>query len=80
MLHFKVLEKLCAQSEATYIAPLLRLVKIDIERYRLNKTHPHTEAVSLAEDWPWWSVHEYEIVKPEIQADPRWNEWVSKLQ
>ena len=36
--------------------------------------------MSLAEDWPWWSVSEYEIVKPEIQSDPRWNEWVSKLQ
>ena len=39
-----------------------------------------TSHMSFAEYWPWWSVSEYEIVKPEIHADPRWNERVSKLQ
>lgn len=80
LLHFNAFEALCAKSEATYTAPLLKLVNTDIERWRFNKTYPHTEAISLAEDWPWWSVQEYSLVKDEIQSDPRWNEWVAKLQ
>ena len=80
LLHFKAFKELCFRVEASYTAPLLRLVKIDTERYRFDKMHPHTEAVSLAEDWPWWSVQEYFLVKDEIQSDPRWNDWVSKLQ
>ncbi len=80
LLHFKAFEELCTKSEAAYTAPLLKLVKIDTERWRFDKTHPHTEAISLAEDWPWWSVQEYSLVKDEIQSDPRWNKWVEKLQ
>lgn len=63
LLHFKAFEELCTKSEAAYTAPLLKLVKIDTERWRYDKTHPHTEAISLAEDWPWWSVQEYSLVK-----------------
>ena len=78
--HFKAFEDLCTKSEAAYTAPLLKLVKIDIARWRFDKTHPHTEAISLAEDWPWWSVQEYYLVKDEIKSDPRWNEWVEKCK
>ncbi len=77
---FKAFEELCAKAEAAYTAPLLKLVKIDTEKWRFDKTHPHTEAVSLAKDWPWWSVQEYSLVKNEIQSDPRWNEWVTKCK
>lgn len=80
LLHFKAFEELCAKSEAAYTAPLVKLVKIDTERWRFDKTHPHTEAISLAEDWPWWSVQEYSLVKEQIQSDPRWNEWIEKLR
>jgi len=80
LMHFKAFESLCAKDEAAYTAPLLKLVKIDMGKWRFDKTHPHPEGISLAEDWPWWSVQEYSLVKDEIQADPRWNEWVSKLQ
>jgi len=80
LLHFKAFESLCAKDEAAYTAPLLKLVKIDIDKWRFDKAHPRSEAISLAEDWPWWSVQEYSLVKDEIQSDPRWNEWVSKLQ
>jgi len=79
LLHFKAFEELSTKSEVAYTAPLLKLVKIDIERYRFNKTHPHTEAVSLAEDWPWWSVQEDSLVRDEIQSDPRWEAWTEKL-
>ena len=79
LMHFKAFESLCAKDEAAYTAPLLKLVKIDTKKWRFDKTHPHTEAISLANDWPWWSVQEYSLVKDEIRADSRWNEWVSKL-
>ncbi len=77
--HFKAFEELCNKSNSSYTAPLLKLVKIDTEKRRFDKTHPHTEAISLAEDWPWWSVQEYSIVNDEIKSDPRWNEWVERL-
>jgi len=80
LFHFRAFEELCSKSEATYTAPLLRLVDTDIKRWRFNKTYPHTEAISLAEDWPWWSVREYSLVKDEIQSDPRWQAWITKLQ
>lgn len=80
LLHFKAFEELCTKTDAKYTAPLLKLVKIDTEKWRLDKTHPHTEAISLAEDWPWWSVQEYSLVVNEIQSDPRWNEWVEKCK
>ena len=80
LLHFKAFEELCTKSEAEYTAPLLKLVKIDTEKWRFDKTHPHAEAISLAEDWPWWSVQEYSLVKDQIQSDPRWNEWIEKLR
>ena len=80
LLHFKAFEELCTKENASYTAPLLKLVKIDIEKWRFNKSHPHTEAISLADDWPWWSVQEYCLVKDEIQSDPRWGKWVEKLK
>jgi len=56
-----------------FTAPLLRLAREDVP-------NSCSSCSSLADDWPWWSVHEYSIVKPEIQADPRWKEWVAKTQ
>ncbi len=78
LLHFKAIEEVYTKSEASYTAPLLKLVKIDSGSF--DKTHPRQKAISLAEDWPWWSVEEYSSVKDEMQSDPRWNEWVEKLQ
>ena len=78
---FRLFEKYCESEGGYYTAPLIRLVPYEEIQAKANDdSHPHTSAGSLAEDWPFWSVPEYEIVKPEIQADPRWNEWVFKLQ
>ncbi|MBR3893842.1 MAG: helix-turn-helix transcriptional regulator [Clostridia bacterium] len=64
-----------------YTAPLIRLVQYEMCQGKVDIESPiETSHISLAEDWPWWSVSEYSTVKPEIQADPRWNKWVSKLQ
>lgn len=65
----------------TYTAPLVKLVKI--EKFGKNtddESYPHIDAQNLAEDWPWWSVKEDSLVRNEIQSDPRWKEWISKLK
>ncbi|MBE6676466.1 MAG: helix-turn-helix transcriptional regulator [Ruminococcaceae bacterium] len=78
---FRLFEQYCESQDGYYTAPLVCLVPYEKIQAKANDdSHPHTSAGSLAEDWPFWSVPEYEIVKPEIQVDPRWDEWVSKLQ
>jgi len=78
---FELFEKCRIKDNGCYTAPLVRLVKNEIYQ---NKDDAallfEASKSSLAEEWPWWCVPEYAIVAPEIQADPRWNEWVSKLQ
>ncbi len=56
-----------------FTAPLLHHVKTHAE------TLPDGCAFrkELPDVWPWWCVPEREKVKAEMQADPRWNEWVS---
>lgn len=73
--HFKMFEESCAEEAGYYTAPLVRLVE-----YEPIPDHSETSAASLAEDWPWWPVSEYDLVKDEIRADPRWEAWVAKLQ
>lgn len=79
LIHFKSFEACCVNDVPAYTAPLVKLVKMDTTRFSFDKTHPHTEAISLAEDWPWWSVQEYALVKDNIQSDPRWQAWTEKL-
>ncbi|MBQ8408108.1 MAG: hypothetical protein IJY39_04520 [Clostridia bacterium] len=67
--HFKLFN----DATGEFTAPLVCLAREEIPERCSN-------CASLAEDWPWWSVQEYSIVKPEIQADPRWKEWVEKTQ
>lgn len=81
LLHFKEFETCCSKTNARYTAPLIKLVKIENLQAKANdESHPHTSALSLAEDWPWWSVQEDAFVRDEIQSDPRWNKWVEKLK
>jgi hypothetical protein len=81
LLHFKRFDECRIKQTGYYTAPLIKLVQHEMCKNASDVDLPiETSHMSLAEDWPWWSVSEYEIVKPEIQADPRWNEWVSKLQ
>jgi len=81
LLHFKRFDECRIKHTEYYTAPLIKLVQHEMCKNDSDVDLPiETSHMSLAEDWPWWSVSEYEIVKPEIQADPRWNEWLSKLQ
>ncbi len=78
---FELFSRYCENDGGHYTAPLVCLVRYGACQAKVNDDgHPHTPKVSLAEDWPWWSVSECDIAKPEIQADPRWDEWVSKLK
>ena len=78
---FQLYNKSCTGETECYTAPLIRLVQYETRQNDPDVDLPiETSTLSLAKDWPWWCVPEYAIVKPEIQADPRWNEWVSKLQ
>lgn len=79
--HFKRFDESNAKDTGYYTAPLIKLVQHEDWKNDSDVDMPIvTSHMSLAEDWPWWCVSEYSIVKPEIQADHRWNEWISKLQ
>ena len=79
--HFKRFDESRTKEIGYYTAPLVRLIQHEVRKNDPDVDMPiETSPMSLAEDWPWWCVPECSIVKTEIQADPRWNEWVSKLQ
>ena len=59
-----------------YTAPLVRLVSQKV----CGDIVVETSSMSLAEDWPWWSVPEDTDVRDEIQADPRWEMWKETLK
>ncbi len=81
LIHFKLFDECRTKDTGHYTAPLVRLVQYEMCQNSSDADLPiETSNISLAEDWPWWCVPEYKIVKPEIQSDPRWNEWVTKLQ
>ena len=81
LLHFKRLDECRIKHTGYYTAPLIKLVQYEMCKNDSDVDLPiETSHMSLAEDWPWWCVSECEAVKTEIQADPRWNEWLSKLQ
>ena len=61
--------------EQFYTAPAVRLAKIEEREF--------TEAgiaANLAEDWPWWAVPDCSDVKREMEADPRWADWVRRTK
>ena len=79
--HFNSFDQCRTKDKGYYTAPLIRLVQYEMSKSKVDIEIPiETSHISLAEDWPWWSVPEYSAVRSEIQADPRWNKWVSKLQ
>lgn len=69
--------QVCEDGVAHYHTPLVRLAKeipgcsVDIAKQ---------DYLTMAEDWPWWTVPEVEQVKAEIQKDPRWDAWVASSQ
>ena len=81
LVHFNLYDESHTKDKGAYTAPLIKLVQHEVWKNDPDVDKPiKTSHMSLAEDWPWWCVSEYSTVKPEIHSDPRWNEWVSKLQ
>ena len=81
LLHYNLWNERHTKEKGYYTAPLIKLIEHEVWQNDPDADIPvKTSLISLAEDWPWWCVPEYSTVKPEIQSDPRWNEWVSKLQ
>lgn len=77
--HFRQFEELCAEENARYTAPLLRQVEVDFSRSVIpDPNQPETTAAGLCMAWPWWHVEEEPQVQAQMQADPRWNQWVSR--
>lgn len=74
--HAKKYEELCEKDSVCYSAPLVRLVKT--EPCKMRTDYRLTE--SLADDWPWWSVQEYSLVRDAIREDPRWDAWVKRTR
>lgn len=66
--HAKRYDELNESDEIHYSAPLLQNIT-----HRTNKSKI---TPLLAEDWPWWMSHSPSRVKAEMQADPRWEEWI----
>ena len=81
LLHYNLWNERHTKEKGYYTAPLIKLIEHEVWQNDPDADIPvKTSLISLAEDWPWWCVSEYSTVKPEIQSDPRWNEWVLKLQ
>jgi len=62
-------------SDARYTSALTNQVKMDYTCWNPTKLAPR-----LPEDWPMWCNPDYEQVKSEITADPRWALWVEKCR
>ena len=67
----------CEAGVARYTAPLVRLAE---ERPSCDPELARQDYLTMAEDWPWWNVPEAEAVKAEMQADPRWDAWATKIR
>ncbi len=74
--HFNLFDACNGKKDGYYTAPLVGLIPYELSQVS-DISHPN---ISLAQDWPWWSVPEDVVVRKEIQLDPRWKMWVSKLQ
>lgn len=73
--HAETYDRICRQPDFRYTAPLLRCVRVEN-----GPGEPESMAADLPAVWPWWQVPDYEGVKAEMQADPRWDDWVKRTR
>ncbi len=71
LFHAKALRDM--EPDRCYTSPLLREVSVGRGDFPVI-------TAELSEDWPWWSVQEDSFVKDEMQADPRWADWVKRTK
>ena len=72
----KELDGLGESAGEFFTSPLLRHVRIHGEKVPAGSAL-HAE---LPELWPWWDVPERDRVRTQMQADPRWAEWVARTR
>ena len=75
LIHAKKCEEFSRDTETTFTSPLLKNVKCNP-----NGKDYGEYVAELHTYWPWICIPDPQDVAPEMQADPRWNEWVSKLK
>lgn len=71
--HARALEALFDGKEHYFTAPLVSGV-------RYMSGSPAKLAAALQHDWPVWCNPDYSQTEKEMQADPRWAEWVKRTQ
>ncbi len=75
LFHAKALEQVLASPQHRFTAPLVSEVVTDLSEGRQVRI-----AAELPEDWPFWQYPDYADVAKEIQADPRWADWVKRTK
>jgi transcriptional regulator with XRE-family HTH domain len=75
LIHAKKCDEFSLDTEITFGSPLLKNVKRNPggKDYKEYVTELHTY-------WPWICIPDAQDVASEMQADPRWNEWIAKLK
>ena len=73
--HASAFDSLGKGTPAVFSAPLLRYTQVKTSDCRNSHF-----SEDLSEVWPWWCVPDFEDVRAEMQADPRWQKWVELTQ
>ena len=73
--HANHLDALNGQNEENFTSPVLQHLKCHNE-ISVEDGHFSNE---LPELWPWWDVPKRDLVKAEMQADPRWKECLGRI-
>lgn len=71
----RAFESYNGKSDITFTSPLLQQVKINLKGYNCL-----CAVRNLPDDWPWWCVPNFKNEMAEMQADPRFAEWVKMTQ
>ncbi len=75
LLHAKALETALASPEHRFTAPLISEVATDLGKGQALRIAPE-----LPNDWPFWQYPDSADVAKEMQADPRWADWVKRTK
>lgn len=75
LLHMRKCREFSLDSESTFDSPLFKNVKLNPEGRDFA-----SKVSELPSYWPWICIPDYNDVAIEMQADPRWDEWVKKTK
>jgi len=79
--HAKAFDTFAGQETVTLTAPMVRGASYELRaRYTSGYRTLGILAEHLPEDFPMWCNPDYRKVKEEMEADPRWADWVRRCQ